>query len=79
MTEPRAAGGAADAELEQRLSRERPLPPARLRGRLGRVVADHTAGRPRAGWASAAIPALVGLALLAVVALGVTGVGPIAP
>jgi hypothetical protein len=66
-------------ELGMRLLAERPLPPASTRGRLSRAVGEHDAASAHLGWAATVVPAVLGLLLLAVAALGVAGIGPVAP
>lgn len=67
-----------DDDLGMRLLAERPPAPAAMRGRISRVIDTPHAHGEHLGWAASVAPALLGLLLLAVAALGVAGVGPAA-
>jgi hypothetical protein len=73
-----------NGELAERLARERPVPSAGFRSALHRrLVALEQRGkqdvRPSHFWARVAVLFASGVALLAIVGVGIAGSGPFAP
>ena len=67
-----------DRDLADRLQRERPVPRPAFRGMLRRRLADDNGPRPLPilGWRWVVLSGASGVALLAIAAAGLAGVGP---